>query len=383
MIRRHAFVGLLAALLCGAAVAMNITAEGEAVIENDDHTLARQLALRRAMVSAVEQAGGWLQSASVTTPLGVQERSSLSGRNQVVGVRIVAEQVEKDTLKLIAEVQLASAGQPSRCHERPLRKVVVTAFPLQHPEQLASGEYTGWPEATADHLARAFNAGGRLLGAAAAQHMPFSSVAASPEPWRKKGVPVLLDWVASARAQYLVAGVFRDFGTQQHLLIVPERQLVVDAFIYDGISGELIAREEFSRRLRGRVSLPQTIVFGSRTFNESTLGRVYRDLMHDLTGWAENTIGCLPFAARVIQVNGTRLHLDVGSDSGLEPGMEFLLTREAAEEVTTPAGERLGRARHPLAGVVIKSVQARYSVAEITAKKNPPAARVGDVLYGQ
>ena len=42
----------------------------------------------------------------------------------------------------------------------------------------------------------------------------------------------------------------------------------------------------------------------------------------------------------------------------------------------------LGRDRKPLAGVVIKSVQPRYSVAEITAKKNPPAARVGDVLFG-
>jgi hypothetical protein len=361
---------------------MEIVAEAEAIIENEDVTLARQIALRRAMVGAVEQAGGWLQSTTVSTPLGVQEHSSLSSRNRVLGARIVSDHVEQGKLKLIAEVRLAGPGQPATCGDRPLRKVLVTAFPLHSPEQLAPDEYTGWPVATADHLARVFNGGVRLLGEATPTQHPFISPDNAPTTWRKNGTPALLEWARASRAQYVIAGVFRDFGTSNRALFVPERQLVVEAFIYDGISGELVAKKDFSRVLMLGVRLPKTIVFGGKAFCESTLGQAYLDLMQELARWAEDTVSCLPFAARVIQANGRRLHLDVGSDSGLEAGMEFLLTREGASTVATPEGEVLGRDRKPLAGVVIKSVNPRYSIAEITARKNPPAARAGDVLFG-
>lgn len=361
---------------------MEIVADGAAAIENDDLTFARQIALRRAMASAVEQAGGLLQATTVSTPAGVQERTSLTGRNRVLGARIVSERVEKETLKLSAAIQLVEPGQAYSCGGAPRRKVLVTAFPLQYPEQIGPGEYTAWPQDTADELAGRLNRGGSLLAAAAAQQMAFASAEEAPEPLRQRGVPLLADWARNARAQYVVAGVFRDFGKAPRALVLPERQMTVEAFIYDGISGELLARQTFSRQLLALGGLPRSVQFGSKAFRASRLGRTYFALLDELGAWAENTIGCLPFAARVIQANGARLQLDVGSDSELEPGMEFLLTREATEGVATPAGEMLGRDYRPLAGVVIKSVHPRYSVAEITAKKNPPAARVGDVLFG-
>lgn len=372
----------MAAVFCTAVFAMEIVAEGEAVIENDDLTFARQIALRRAMASAVEQAGGLLQSATVSTAAGVQERTSLTGRNRVLGARIVNERVEKDKIKLSAEIQLEEPGQAHSCSSMPRRKVLVTAFPLQFPEQIGTGEYTAWPQDTADELARQFNRNGKLLAASAPNQLVFASAEEAPVSLRKNGLPLLADWARSARAQYVVAGVFRDFGKAARALLIPEQQMTVEAFIYDGFSGELLASQTFSRQLINLGGLPQTILFGSKAFRESRLGRTYFALLGAMGAWAEDTIGCMPFAARVIQANGARLHLDVGSDSGLEPGMEFLLTREEGTGVTTPEGEMLGRDRKPLAGVIIKSVQPRYSVAEITARKNPPAARVGDVLFG-
>jgi hypothetical protein len=375
-------IGFITAVFCTAVFALDVVAEGEASIENDDLTLARKIALRHAMTSAIEQSGGTLQSSTRTTPIGVQERTSLTSRNQVLGSRIISEKITKGKLQLVAEIRLAGPGQPAMCAERPLRKALVTAFPLQLPEQLASGEFTGWPSATAEHLSRVFNASGRVLGASAAAKIPFVSANLSPEIDRKNGVPVVVDWAKGERAQFVLAGIFRDFGTTRRALIFPERQLIVEAFIFDGISGELIARQDFSRILLGTVRLPKTVVFGGKAFCESLLGQTYLNLMAELAHWAENTIGCLPFSARVMHVEGSRLHLDVGSDSGIEPGMELVLTRTEGKPITTAEGEVLAGERVPVAGVVVKSVQARYSVAEITAKKNPPVALVGDVLYG-
>lgn len=362
---------------------MEIVADGEATIENDDLTFARQIALRRAMVSAAEQGGGLLQSTTVSTPAGIQERSSLSSRNRVLGARILNEAVEKDKLRLTAEVRLDDPGSVHACDGLPHRKVAVTAFPLVYPEQLHTGSFTGWGPATAEELADQLNRGGRLLAASAADRMAFDLPEKAPEPARKAGVPLLTAWAGESRAQYVVAGVFRDLGKASRALVVPEQQMAVEAFIYDGFSGELLARRDFSRQLLALGSLPSATSFGGKDFRESRFGKTYLGLVRDLAAWAENTIGCMPFAARVVKVDGRRLYLDVGSDSGLEPGMEFLLTREKGSAIAIPGGEVLGHDRQALAGVVVKNVQARYSVAEITARKNAPAARVGDVIFGQ
>lgn len=371
-----------AAVFTTAAFALDVVAEGEAVIENEDVTLARKLALRHALTSAIEQSGGMLQATTISTLGQVREHTSLSSRNQVLGTRIVSEHIEKGRLKLIAEVKLAGPGQPLACAERPLRKALVTAFPVQMPEQLAAGEYMNWPTDTAQHLARAFNAGNRLLAAAAPNRIPFVTLEGFPEPERGNGVPKLVNWAQAERAQYVVAGVFRDFGTTRKAILFRERQLIVEAYLYDGISGELIARQEFTRVLVGTVRLPKTIVFGGKDFCESVLGNAYLDLMAELARWAEATIGCMPFSTRVIKADGKQLYLDTGSDSGLEPGMELVLTRQKTETLSTAAGDIPIGERKALAGAVVRSVHPRYSIAEITARKNVPKAQPGDVLYG-
>lgn len=382
LLTRQLLLGLCTAVFTTAVFALEVVAEGEATIENDDVPLARQLALRRAMASATEQAGGMLQATTVATAAGIQERTSLSSRNQVLGAHIASEFIERGKLKLVATVKLAGPGQAPNCGDRPLRKALITAFPLLTPEQLAPGEYTNWPSDTAEHLERLLNSGGRLLGAAAARKVPFVLPFKGPELERKEGVPLVSGWAQSARAQYVVAGIFRDFGTSLKAYVLPQRQLNVEAFILDGVSGELIARQDFSRILSISLRLPRNIVFGSREFQDSVLGKAYLDLMNEMARWTETTISCLPFSARVVKTDGRLLYLNVGSDSGIEPGMEFLLTRENGSPVAGFAGEALGRERKPLAGIVIKNVYPRYSVAEITAKKNPPVAQTGDIVFG-
>lgn len=374
--------GLLAALWCSAAVALDVVAEAEAPIVNDDLTLARLTALRRAQAQAVEQSGSLLQATTTATPAGIHESAALTPQGRALNARILSEYIDKGRLHLTAEVRLAEPGRPALCAERPLRKALVTTFPLRYPEQIRHGEYMGWPQITAEELARLLNGRGRLLSVPAASRIPFETVDAAPALEHKQGSPLLIQWVKQAHAQYAIAGVFKDFGVANKALVIPERQLAVEAYIYDGISGELLARREFARQLIFSWQMPKALTPGTRGFSESRLGQAYYELLGELGAWAENTIGCLPFSARVIRAEGRQLHLDVGSDSGIEPGMDLVLTHAATDAITTADGDVLASERVPVAGVVVRNVQPRYSVAEITAKKNPPAARVGDIVYG-
>jgi hypothetical protein len=374
--------GLLAALWCATAVALDVVAEAEAPIVNDDMTLARLTALRRAKIQAIEQSRHLLQVTTTTTPAGVHERATVTSPGRALDARILNEYIHKGNLRLTAEVRIAEPGQAATCTERPLRKALVTTFPLRYPEQIHHGEFMGWPQMTAEELARLLNQHGRLLSAPAPSRIPFASVDTAPEAERKDGVPRLVQWASQARAQYVIAGVFRDFGTTKKILLIPERQMIVEAYIFDGISGELLARREFAKQASFSWQMPKTLTPGSRAFSESQLGQTYYELLGEIGPWAEDTISCLPFSTRVIRAEGNQLHIDVGSDSGIEPGMELVLTQTASAPVSTAGGDVLAGQRVPVAGVIIKNVQPRYSVAEITARKNLPAVRPGDVLYG-
>lgn len=383
MIRRAILALCCGALSIGiAAHAAVLTVESEAAIENEDISLARQLALRRAMTLAAEQAGGWLHATTESTLHGVQERTALTSKNRIVGARLVNETIENGQLKLVAEVELEAPGGPTVCQGLPRRKVAVMAFPLQFPEQVPPGGYTVWPQTTADLLARQIDLSGHLLAASAASQTAFESAGRAPAPQRKDGLPRLTETARAARAQYVLAGVIRDFGLQKKYLVVPEQQIKIEAFIYDGFSGELLARRMFVRDQVNFSSPPASARPETEAFQRSRFGQMYLDLLGELARWTENTVGCLPFAARVLHTDKSALYLDVGSDSGLEPGMEFMLTRESAEGTTTADGLRLGHEREALAGVVIKRVAPRHSVGEITARKSPPAAKPGDVVFG-
>jgi hypothetical protein len=356
--------------------------------------LASQAAKRDALRNLAAQIDGFRLAEGST--IGALASKNDTARSYVEGLVRSAQVIETKVLpnratQVRVAVELSPALQPCLLEGKcppppgctgPLRKVLVTAFPLRYPEQIHHGEYMGWPQVTAEELARLFNRGGKLLSTAAPQRFPFDSAQSAPELERKQGVPLVSGWASQAQAQYVVSGIFRDFGTAKTYLIIPERQLVVEAYIHDGNSGALLARREFSRQIRLGGSMPRTMTPGTREFSSSSIGGMYNEVLGELGHWAESTVSCLPFTARVIRAEGKRLHLDVGSDSGVAPGMEFILTRAAAEPVSTASGDVLTASRIPVAGVVVKDVHPRYSIAEVGAQQSQPQAQPGDVLYG-
>jgi hypothetical protein len=270
------------------------------------------------------------------------------------------------------------APADTRCADVLARKVVVTAFPLRHPEQIRTGEYMGWPQVTAEMLARELERGGTLRALAAPQRFPFAMPESAPEVEQKAGQPVIVDWAAHAGAQYVIAGVFHDFGVVKNEFLVPERHLIVEAFIYDGVTGNLQARREFAWKLPLQWEMPRSMSPGTREFAASRLGQLYLALLEDMGRWAENTIACQPFPLRVAKVDGRRLHFSFGSDRGISPGMTLQNWRPGGPAPARRAGElSLGGG----AFASFREVSPQASVAEIPLQRNQPTARVGDVLY--
>lgn len=190
-----------------------------------------------------------------------------------------------------APLPARNAGEAA-CPDALKPAVLVTGFPLRRPEQLPYGSFTGWPQATAETLAQALAQGNRLRPLAVPNRFPFVSPDAAPDLERTGKQAALAGWASQAGAEFAIAGVFSDFSVVQNRLMIPERHVVVDAFLFDGRDGRLLERRAFAWKLPLSWELPREIQPGSREFAATRFGQLYNALIDDIARWAEERIGC-------------------------------------------------------------------------------------------
>jgi|GEM_PF-6322096 len=193
---------------------------------------------------------------------------------------------------------VSRAAPADTCSPGPLRTLLVTAFPLRHPEQIPLGGYVAWPQATATELARLLEAGARVRAVPAPDRFPFASAETAPALERRDNAPVIAAWAREAGAQFVLAGVFRDFAVVPHTpLGVPERHLVVDAYLFDAFDAREtvpVARREFAWKLPASGQLPRASDPGpgTREFAATRFGQLYGALVGEIARWAEEELAC-------------------------------------------------------------------------------------------
>lgn len=362
------------------AQGLELVVEGSAQIEKGNRLLARQVALRRAMASASDQVGGTLQSTTVHHQGLVQERSSLTGKARILGVRILEEKVDKGLMTVKAQVRVEDPLSPAPCGDKPLRKLIITAFPLLYPERLAPGSFLGWPQDAPSRIARRLERGGRLLALAKPNAFVHRDAEQAPELYERNGEALALTLARNERAQAVLAAVFRDLAVHERNLLINERRIVLDAYLHDGFTGVLLGRKTFARSV-GTLwrSLPARPDLDSDDFIASDFGAAYYGLLEEVAQWSEQVVGCLPFGARVLKVEGRKLWLDAGSDTGIDAGTEFMITRQLEPPIYGLDGQLLGREQAPLNSAIVQGVYPRFAIAELPGDKS--RVKPGDVLY--
>ncbi len=264
------------------------------------------------------------------------------------------------------------------CQGQPKRKLLVTAFPLRYPEQIKSGEFMDWASVTGVALSNALERGTRVKAGYSVDQFPFVAAELAPELEMRGGRPLVIDWAAKANAQYVVAGVFKDFGVVKVAAVLPERNVRVDAYIFDAYLGTLVARREFSRQLFFG-DIPQNVLPGTRTFESTRLGKTYNALITEMTRWVEDTAACQPFPVKVLRADKSGIQLEGGSDRGLQKGMTLQSWRPGTEPPARHPGVPASSRQVPT--LVVKEVKLNTALAEIPQQRFPPKVATGDVLY--
>lgn len=388
-------IGLLGGCLflhqVGPVAAADIVATGSATIVNGDVRLARMLAYRDALMQASAQQSSRISASSQMSQGQVIDTLALSTSSAISAAQIIDESISGDSISVTVRASLQE-GAAGTCNSGLLRKLLVTGLYFQHPEQLDAHEAGGYPWLLPMEVRKSLGANARVLAEHSSANIYISAQRApllrvNEDSGDFQAVALARQY----RAQYVLSGVIREFGADSGvpalrlatagLLGKEQRSIVVDAYIHDGLSGTVLATKTVTVLAQGDIHLRRGMVFGSAEFYKTDLGQSLREVITQLAQWAETTVACKPFSARVLKVEGKRIFVDVGAESHLAIGDVLSLFNVSRDSrIKSSSGELLGEERRPAASLTITAVYPQFSVGQVDAAPRLPI-QAGDELF--
>jgi len=392
-------------LLAGPAAAEMYRAEGVASLESG-LVAARQQAIEDAVRQmAMTHAGtlqatsrldnGELSESSMTGPLTLPGTPRVLQESQRDGLLFVTVEVDTAEPVSVAEAAGASAAQACARPATPAgrfltRRLVSTYFEVAQPQDAGDlGNLATW---LPSELSRRLNAlrDVRALDAGNVSLFPGGKV---QEPWQASDA--VRDIGRREEVQFVLAGRVLDTGVTRKeprlgvfggasgseaglyytgplaglfgasTRVVPvERRFAVEYWLYDALTGGVLATATVATTARGAVHDSSLRVFELSRFQQNDYGRSVATLLDGVAGKLANTMHCLPFAARVVRVDGDRVYLGAGTLDGLASADRLIVYKQQPQtEIRRGDGVVLGLPERVIGDVELLQVQPRLAVA--------------------
>ncbi len=392
-------------LLAGPATAEVYRAEGMASLESG-LVAARQQAIEDAVRQMAMTHAGTLQATS-RLDNGELTESSMTGPLTLPGTPRVLQESQRDGLLFVtvevdtaepvsaAEAPNASANQACARPATPAgrfltRRLVSTYFEVAQPQDAGDlGNLATW---LPSELSRRLNAlrDVRALDAGNVSLFPGGKV---QEPWQASDA--VRDIGRREEVQFVLAGRVLDTGVTRKeprlgafggasgseaglyytgplaglfgasARVVPvERRFAVEYWLYDALTGGVLATATVATTARGAVHDSSLRVFDLSRFQQNDYGRSVATLLDGVAGKLANTMHCLPFAARVVRVDGDRVYLGAGTLDGLASADRLIVYKQQPQtEIRRGDGVVLGLPERVIGDVELLQVQPRLAVA--------------------
>ncbi len=392
-------------LLAGPATAEVYRAEGMASLESG-LVAARQQAIEDAVRQMAMTHAGTLQATS-RLDNGELSESSMTGPLTLPGTPRVLQESQRDGLLFVtvevdtaepvsaAEAPNASASQACARPATPAgrfltRRLVSTYFEVSQPQDAGDlGNLATW---LPSELSRRLNAlrDVRALDAGNVSLFPSGKV---QEPWQASDA--VRDIGRREEVQFVLAGRVLDTGVTRKeprlgafggasgseaglyytgplaglfgasARVVPvERRFAVEYWLYDALTGGVLATATVATTARGAVHDSSLRVFDLSRFQQNDYGRSVATLLDGVAGKLANTMHCLPFAARVVRVEGDRVYLGAGTLDGLASADRLIVYKQQPQtEIRRGDGVVLGLPERVIGDVELLQVQPRLAVA--------------------
>lgn len=332
-------------LFSGSASAVWIQVTGRASIEHGGYNLAREQAMKDALRQAVYQYDAGLDSNRSINMSNAQEADfSSNSRAQINQSVIFSEKQENGYLVLTLNVDISNrplceVSQSSQYK----KKVAVLGFSLQVPAQVNMGGLENIERGLAGQLSQRLKEQDALVVYEQSQVTLYADLQNAPSHYTEQlTVSNAADYAKQAGVQFVVSGVIRDLSLEDSDVFETSywsklkrlagqtnqnRQFLVDLFVHDGFSGEIVWQKQFATRGEWRADLTEHVGFESPAFWNEEYGQQIAQVLNKMATNVTEQVSCQPFMTRISRVEGKTLHFSAGASSGIRPGDTLALYR--------------------------------------------------------
>lgn len=378
-------------LLAWPVAAKTVEVVGTAPIEGSLN-YAREQAFKDAMQQALLENGAQVSSLQLLSQGQMaQDEVSVSTQGEVTDVKILWEDQEEGYYRVAiqADVRITRSmcGKSNKVYRKTL---AVSGFVLAHREQASLGRLYNVEQNLPRVLFNSFNEGGAVQALDASNVTLYDNPRQAPSSLNAQRY--LTNSISVAKnmgAQFLLSGVVRDMSVLEDstkvswkrrlgLRTQAPRQLVLDVFVHDGLSGSLIFQRSYSALGDFPTHTAANIGFATPEFWTTGYGENVREMLVEVMEEVGELIRCQPFMTRIVKVQGNQLYLDAGSSAGLRPGDKLKVYRTGTfyHQDILPHVELTNMATE----VTIKSVQPQFAIAEMNKSAGIYAIQRDDML---
>ncbi len=326
------------------AFAIEVEAQGQAVIVNGDLASAREAAIEDASRQASMQAAVYVSSSQQVRD-GILEIDDMkiTTLGEVRNIELLSEQRAGNILSVHIKADVVvDTGCSNGITNAYLKSVAITGFPFLHPPQGNLGALGDAAQELPGQIAAKLIANGRV-GVQKALHLniyPALHNAASRQ-LDDGTLTTVAGNLNHLGTQFIVSGVIRDMAMADPRTLKEKNYLVdlynrldyrskkhlrgfeLDLFIHDGFSGALLLEKRY--RTQGLWNLPAHTKtgFGTLAFSEQEYGQAVNTLLAQVVDELEEDLRCRPFSAQITRTDNNRIWFNAGIRSGIKAGDKF------------------------------------------------------------
>jgi len=345
-----------------AFAAKNIEAIGSAAMEGGAKKMARELALKDAMRQAMTQVKSFIESTTITSANTLLiESAQVSAAGSIEDVEVIEEWEDEEIyfVKIRANIPEKDLRKPSPA-ARYKKKVAFLQFDILNRKSVFDfpGIEQLWPRELLNRLEK----DGEFIGIDGSNYLLSKT-----SPGFKVDNPESYAYLAEKLdAQIVVSGVIRDMEIKKGIFF-NDRNLIVEIFIHDGISGARISNYRLERVIsRTSMSEKMNKVFLNNALLKTEYGKVISAVIDQQAKLIQSDLSDIPFSARIVEVNGKEIVFNAGRQSLVAVG-DILMTYRLSTEPLTYSNQNffLGRRETPIATLAVEQVQPLFAVGKL------------------
>ncbi|WP_158253739.1 flagellar assembly protein T N-terminal domain-containing protein [Chromobacterium alticapitis] len=407
-IRQTAAAFAAASFFLAPARAEIFSAEGVAPLDNGA-VAARDMAIRDAMRLISIRQGARVESAQVLENGRPAESATLTASGEVSGkVRVLNEYQQGKLYHVKIEVDTGDAAEAGRrrdasCAQPPgrslRRKLVTTYFDVARPAEASDlgNLATSLPTELSRRLTR--NPMLMVRDANTVSVLADSRVSEPAAGWEiasQLGLRENVQFVVAGRvlstsitADGLRPSIFETNNTSEQSAIYDgpfaglfgggakyrptERQFDMEVWVYDGLTGSLLADERISGLAKGQVVPKLPKPFASAAFWRSDYGALVDKLMNKAAQRVDDIVSCIPFSARIVRKDGKRVYINAGLLDGMAVGDKLLLYKRVSGQPVRDliTSRELGMPESLNGDVTLVQVQPNFSIGVVQDSSQP------------